>query len=180
MRTLFSGMSVAAGLLVLASPAVAQHKVAYLDSQRIIREAPGAEQVRTQIQQEMQRFENQLKVMQDSLQKLENDYRQKSVVLSPEEKTKRENELRQKYAEMQQKAGQLEQQAAERQDALMKPVMDRVEKVISDIRQEEGYAIIFDVASRSMVSADTTLDLTTKVLTRLRADNSSPTASRNQ
>jgi Skp family chaperone for outer membrane proteins len=54
--------------------------------------------------------------------------------------------------------------------------MDRVEQVIETIRKEGGYAIIFDVASSAMISADSTLDLTTQVITRLKASESSSTA----
>jgi outer membrane protein len=174
-----TGIFTAAGLLAVGSPAYAQGvKVAYLNSQRIIAEAPGTDLVRTQIQQEMQRFEAQLKVLQDSVQKMFTDYQQKSVMLSPAEKTKREQELVQKRTELEQRASQLEQQAAQMQERLMKPVMDKIEKAISDLRKEEGYAIIFDVASRAMVSADTTLDLTSKVIAKLKAGSGAPTANR--
>jgi outer membrane protein len=177
MRTVFSGIFAAAGLLALASPALAQNqKVAYLDSRRIIAEAPGAQDVRDKIQQEMTRYQTQLKVLSDSVDKMFTDFQQKSVVLSPAEKTKREQEIRQKNSELEQRAAQLQQQAAQKQDELMGPVMERVEKVISELRREEGYAIIFDVASNAMVSADTTLDLTTKVIARLKASVPAPAA----
>lgn len=179
MRTVYSGIFAMAGMLAFASPSLAQaQKIGYLDSERIIREAPGAENVRTQMQQEMTKFEAQAKVLQDSLEKMITDYQQKSVMLSPDEKRKREQEIRQKEAELQQQAGQLQQQALQRQNQLMQPVMQQVEKVISDIRKEEGYALIFDVASRALVSADTTLDLTSKVIARLKAAPG-PTANNN-
>lgn len=181
MRTWFVGMLATAGLLAFASPVLAQgtgHRVAYLDSRRILQEAPGAQEVRESMQQEMGRFQTQLKALDDSLQRMVQDYQQKSVMLSPEEKRKREQEIVQTRTQLEQQAGQLEQQAAQKQNELMKPVMERVEKVISDLRQEEGYAIIFDVASAAMVSADTTLDLTNKVIERLKAaPGASPTVS---
>jgi outer membrane protein len=130
------------------------------------------------MQQEMSRFEAQVKVLQDSLQKMITDYQQKSVMLSPDEKRKREQEITQKRGELEQQASQLEQQAMQKQNQLMQPVMQQVEKVISDIRKEEGYALIFDVASRALVSADTTLDLTSKVIARLKAAPG-PTANNN-
>lgn len=179
MRTLLTGIFTAAGLLAVGTPAFAQGvKVAYLNSQRVIQEAPGTDLVRTQIQQQLQRYEAQLKVLQDSMQKMVTDYQQKSVMLTPAEKTKREQELGQKENEIRQRAAQLEQQAAQMQEQLMKPVMDKIEKAISDLRKEEGYTIIFDVASRAIVSADTTLDLTSKVIAKLKAGSGAPTANR--
>jgi outer membrane protein len=91
------------------------------------------------------------------------------VLLSPDEKQKQEAVLVQKQQALQQRAGQIEQQASARQDELMKPVMDRVQKAIDDIRVAGNYGLILDVASGAMVAADSTLDLTTQVIERLRA-----------
>jgi Skp family chaperone for outer membrane proteins len=51
----------------------------------------------------------------------------------------------------------------------MEPIMMRVEQVIGEVRQAEGFAIVFDVASEAIISADPALDLTNMVITRLRA-----------
>ena len=179
MRTVYCGILAVVGLLTSATPGLAQgQKIGYLDSERILREAPGAENVRTQIQQEVSKFEAQVQVLRDSLEKMVADYQQKSVMLSPDEKRKREQELTKMQTQLGQQAQQLEQQAIQKQNELMAPVMQQVEKVISDIRREEGYALIFDVASRALVSADTTLDLTSKVIARLKA-TPGPTANNN-
>jgi outer membrane protein len=127
----------------------------------------------------MARFDAQVQVLRDSLQALVADYQRKSVLLSPDEKQKQEAVLVQKQQALQQRAGQIEQQASARQDELMKPVMDRVQKAIDDIRVAGNYGLILDVASGAMVAADSTLDLTTQVIERLRAsanDSSGTTA----
>jgi ATP-dependent RNA circularization protein (DNA/RNA ligase family) len=75
----------------------------------------------------------------------------------------------QKQQGFEQRAEELQQQAGRRQQELMEPIMQRVEQVISEVRQAEGFAIVFDVASEAIVSADPSLDLTTRVIARLRA-----------
>jgi outer membrane protein len=163
--------------MALAAPVAAQgQKVAYLDSRRVLAEAPGAQEVRTQIQGEMTRFQGQVQVLEDSVAKMIAEYQQRSATMSPDARTKREGEITQARVQLQQQAAQIEQQAVQKQEELMKPVMDRVEQVIETIRKEGGYAIIFDVASSAMISADSTLDLTTQVITRLKASESSSTA----
>jgi outer membrane protein len=157
------------GLLSAAVPAQAQQKLAYLDSRRILAEAPGAEQARNQIQQEMTRFEQQVQVLRDSLQKVVEEYQARSLMMSPDARRQEEQRIAARQNELQARAQRLEVEANNRQNQLMQPVMDRVEKAIDDIRREGGYAIIFDAASAAMVSADTTLDLTTQVIARLRA-----------
>ncbi len=167
---------VAVGMLAAAVPVSAQAKIAYLDSRRILQEAPGAQQARTAIEQEMRAFQQRLQTLQDSLQKVIQDYQQRSLTLSPDARRTEEQKIAAKQRELQAQADQLELDANRKQTELMQPVMDRVEKAIEDIRKEGGYAIIFDAASAAMVSADSALDLTTQVINRLKAGSSSATS----
>jgi outer membrane protein len=177
MRTLFSLMLAGAGLLVIAAPVSAQAgRIGYIDSRRLMQEAPGAQEARQSIEREMQRFQQQVQAMQDSLQQLFQTYQQQSATLSPERRRTREEEIMAKQREFEQRADELEEQAARRQNELMEPIMNRVNEVIHALREDGGYAIIFDAASSGMVAADPTLDLTPQVLERLR--QAGPAASR--
>ena len=53
----------------------------------------------------------------------------------------------------------------------MAPITDLVKKVLDDIRVEDGYAMILDNAPGAsvIVSADKNLDITDRVVSRLRA-----------
>lgn len=160
---------VAVGLLAGAVPATAQQKVAYLDSRRILQEAPGAQEARSAIEQEMRNFQQRLTSLQDSAQKVLSDYQQRSLTLSPEARRTEEQKIAARQRELEAQAEQLQLEANQKQNDLMQPVMNRVEEAIEAVRREGGYALIFDAASGAFVSADTTLDLTSQVLTRLRA-----------
>jgi outer membrane protein len=178
MRKLFATVMTLAGLLAVAAPLSAQAatKIGYIDTRRVLQEAPGAQTARTTLEADMQRFQAQLKSMQDSLQAMMTDYQQKSLVMSADAKQKREQEIISKRTGWEQRAEQLQQEAAQRQQQVMEPIMQQVEKVISEVRQAEGFGIVFDVASEAIVSADPALDLTTKVIERLKA--SAPASSR--
>jgi Skp family chaperone for outer membrane proteins len=65
-----------------------------------------------------------------------------------------------------------------RQAQLVKPIMERVQSVIETIRTEEGYSMIFDVGSQVsvVVAADKKLDLTDRVLARLKSQGPPPKA----
>jgi outer membrane protein len=164
---------VAVGLLAGAVPATAQQKVAYLDSRRILQEAPGAQEARTAIEQEMRAFQQRLTALQDSAQKVLTDYQQRSLTMSPDARRTEEQKISARQRELEAQAEQLQLEANQKQSDLMQPVMTRVEDAIEAVRREGGYAIIFDAASGSFVSADTTLDLTTQVINRLRASGAS-------
>jgi outer membrane protein len=178
MRTLWLATLVAAGTLSAAPMTAQAQKVGYIDSRRALSEAPGAQEASTQIQAEMAKFQTQVRVLEDSVNRMMADYQQKSVTMSADARTRRESEIAQARTRLQQQAQQIEQQAVQKQEELMQPVMQRVEQVIDEIRREGGYGIIFDVASGAMISADTTLDITTQVINRLKASQSSSSARR--
>lgn len=170
MRKVASFVTTMAGLLLLSAPLAAQSaKIGYIDSRRVIQEAPGAQEARQTLEREMTGYQTQLKAMEDSMQTLLTDYQQKSVMLSGEAKKQREQELMQKQTGFQQRAQSMQESAGRRQQELMQPIMDRIQAVISELRQQEGYAIIFDMAAEAMVAADPALDLTTRVIERLKA-----------
>lgn len=167
---------VVVGLLAGAVPAAAQGRIAYLDSRRILQQAPGAQEARTAIEQEMRNFQQRLAQLQDSAQQVLSDYQQRSLTLSPEARRTEEQKIAARQRELEAQAEQLQLEANQKQSDLMQPVMDRVEEAIEAVRREGNYAIIFDAASGSFVSADTTLDLTTQVINRLRAGGTPPSA----
>jgi len=170
MRKLYVACAVAAGLAGSAAwDGVAAQKIGYLYSDRILQEAPGAQTVKTQLEQESTRLNTRLQLMRDSLNKMYEDYQRQSALLSPDEKRKREDAIRARESQMQQRAQILQEEAANRQNELMGPVMKKVEDIIEVVRKEGGFAIIFDATARVIVSADTTLDVTNQVITRLKA-----------
>jgi outer membrane protein len=183
MRTTFALLIVLAGFGLVGSPATAEaQKIGYLNSQAIIAETPGAIEAQQLIQQERQRLDSRLQALNDSAAAMRDEYSRQSVLLSPEEKTRREDQLRQRLNALGQRAQILQEEAINRQQELMAPVMSRVEQVIEAVRNEGGYGIIFDTESGAMVAADTTLDLTSQIIARLKApaDGGRPLPSSNR
>jgi outer membrane protein len=178
MRTLFTFMLVAAGFLVAAAPASAQAagRIGYIDSRQLMAEAPGAQEVRQSIESEFQRFQQQIQAMSDSLNTLMTSYQQQQATLSPERRRQREEEIMSRRDQYEQRAEQMEEEMGRRREELMTPIMNRVNDAISRLREEGGYALIFDAASAGIVAADPSLDLTAQVLSRLRDTAGGPSA----
>lgn len=174
MRTFTSNLLAVAGLAALALPAAAQDGppqngpgFAYIDSRRIFAEAPGAEEARGKFDQAMAGYQQELKKLEDELQAMVTEYEQQQVMLSPEAKQQQQEEIRAKQTAYQQRAMELEQTAAERQAELMQPIMEQVNTVIGELREERGYTMVFDLAAGAIIAADTTLNITDTVLARL-------------
>ncbi|HEU4642391.1 MAG TPA: OmpH family outer membrane protein [Gemmatimonadaceae bacterium] len=146
-------------------------KIAYIRSDKIIAQAPGRAEAEAQIQKEMDTYREQVKVMGDSLNTLVAAYNKAEPTLSPAAKQGKQKEIQAKEAEYQQRAQELEQKAQQRQAELVGPVMQQINKVIEQIRAEDGYAMVFDAGNQAgvVVAADSSLDITDKVIARLKA-----------
>ena len=165
---------VGACALVLGAPSLASaqavaQKFAHINSQAILQASPAAVDAQMQLQKELEVMRAQVTKLTDSLTAMDAAYKKEEVSLSPTAKEARVKTLQQKQAEFQDRVQKLNDQAQAREGELMQPVLDGVRKVLDDVRMEGGYSFIFDIAAGSfIVSADKNLDITDRVLSKLR------------
>ncbi len=175
---------VGACALVLGVPALASaqgQKFAYVNSAAILQSAPGRSEAEAQFDKDMTTMRAAVQKLSDSLNTLQEVYAKEEVSLSPAAKEARLKTLREKQADYQERVQKMQEQAQSREAELMQPIMDNVRKVLDDIRAEGGFAFIFDVAAGSLiVSADKNLDVTDRVVSKLRlaAPRAAPSAAK--
>jgi len=145
-------------------------KFAYLNSNQVLEGAPGRAEALAMFEKETAPVQAQMRRMSDSLQTIITEYQKAAAQLTPAQRSAKEGSIGQRQQEFQQRAQEMQQQAQARQEELMAPIMEQVNKVIQDVRAEDGYAFIFDSGAQVpfIVSADKNLDITTRVIDRLR------------
>ena len=150
--------------------AQATPKIAYVDSKVILSRAPGRQAAEDTFNKEMEASRAQVEKMGDSLKTLIADYQKVQATLAANVREQRESAIRKRQEDYQNRAGSLDQQMQQRQVELVKPIMDQIRKVLDDVRQEDGYAFILDAGSEAgvIVAADRNLDITEKVIARLK------------
>ena len=152
------------------APTSAPPKIAYIDSKVVLSRAPGRKEAEDNFNKEMEASRAQVQKMGDSLQTMIADYQKSQATLAATVREQREAAIRKKQEDYQSRAGALDQQMQQRQMELVKPIMDQIRKVLDEIRQEDGYAFILDAGSEAgvIVAADRNLDITEKVIARLK------------
>ena len=145
-------------------------KIAYVNTAALLENAPGRADAEATLQKESQGFQAQLSKMGDSLNKMMADYQKAEPTLSATAKDTRQKQIQTLETELQAKQLQLQQQFAQRQNEVMAPIREQVMKVLDDIRSEDGYAMIVanDPQASVILSADKNLDITDRVVARLR------------
>jgi len=160
------------GLASIAQPALSQvatPRIAYVNSQEILAEDPAARQAQEQLNGELEAIRAEVQQMGQELEEMIQQYEAQSLTMSPQVQQQRQQAILAQRQEYEGRVSALEQQAGQRQQEIVQPVMDRINRIIETMRVEGGYQLIFDVAAGSILSADATLDLTPEVLRRLRS-----------
>ncbi|MFQ5677994.1 MAG: OmpH family outer membrane protein [Gemmatimonadota bacterium] len=149
----------------------------FLNTQALLPQVPGAREAQQTWQEEVQQYNQEVEQLRARIDSLLASYRQQESMLSPDAKQQRQQEIVQKQQELQSRASELEQKAGARQQELLKPILERVQQVIEEIRQENSYTMVFDMAGAGVVAADPALDITALVLQRLQSGDASAAAS---
>lgn len=167
-----AALAAAMATLVAAPAAFAQAplKIAYVNSQQILAEAPGRAEAEATYNREVGSARAQLQRMDDSLKAMVASFDKEAPALDSARREARGQTIRNREAEYSQRAQALNQQMQQRQAELAKPMLDQVSQVLDQMRTQGGYAFILDVGTQPSVvlSADKSLDLTQQVVARLK------------
>lgn len=176
-------VAAAASLLLLGlapAPAAAQQglKLGYVDSNEIIEATPGVTEAKATYEKQAAEWKAQLEVKKTELNGLYEEYQKQAAILSPEKKTEKQQAIVQKEREMQEyfqlKFGP-QGEAGVKEKELLRPIYDRINKAIEEVRAAENYSLIFDLQAGALAAGDPALDVTEKVIARLKTES---TASR--
>jgi outer membrane protein len=186
MRVLLRASAIAlATSLIVAGPAAVQAqqgtaapKIAYINSALLLQQAPGRAEAEAQFEREVGAYRQQIQRMDDSLKTLVAAFDRDAPKMDSVAREARRASIGQTETQYQLRARGLDSTMQTRQAQLVKPIMERVQSVIEAIRSEDGYAMIFDVGAQVsvVVSADKKLDLTDRVLARLKTQGIPPAA----
>lgn len=174
MRGLFRAASLALvfyGVAAASASAQAPPKIAFINSAAILAQAPGRAEAEAKFKSEVTAYQGQLQRMSDSLQTMAATFDKEAPKLDSAARETRARSIRAKETDYQNRARMLDSTMQTRQAQLVRPIMEQVQKIIEQVRAEENYSMIFDVGSQAsvVVAADKSLDITAKVLTRLKA-----------
>jgi outer membrane protein len=166
---------IAAMVVLVASISTAQAaKIAYVNSETILRELPEAQQVKKELEDTIKVWQDELSHMSQELRDGSDDYQKKEALLDPKvkaDKMKELQNLQQRAQEYQyQKFDQREGAAVKMRERRFAPIQERVMQVIEKVAKENGFNYVFDKleAATNLLYADSKFDITYKVIDRLK------------
>lgn len=152
-----------------AAPAQAQTKVGYLDSKKIIDGMQETQDAKSRLDNLVSEWQTELKVLQDSLKVMKDDYENKKLILTEQLKQQLEQEITGMQTRIEdfktQKFGE-NGEYFQKQVEFMKPVHDKIFSAIQKVAREDDYDYIFDRNSEILLLyVNERYDITAKVQT---------------
>lgn len=169
-RTAFTALVLAC--FIAASPAQAQQKIGYVNSETILKELPEAKDAKEKLAAIVKGWNDEIEKMSKDLQDKYEDYQKKQGLYNDQTKQTEQKKLIDQEQKMneyrQQKFGQ-QGELALQQDKVMQPIKEKVFKAIEQVAKEQKLAFVFDKAGDVLLLyADKGADYTFIVIDRLK------------
>ena len=173
------GIVWAVAALFLALPGLglaADLKIGFIDSERIFSEYAGTQEAQKSFNREVQELTKTAREKKTEIDDLQRKLDSQGPMLS-EAKRDEQNQVLQKkigeYDAFVQKNWGPQGSVSRLNEQYLKPIVDRVHKIVTTFGSDEGYSIILDAADGNIIYGDHALDLTDRVLEQLRKEDSS-------
>ena len=151
--------------LALASFALADVKIGYVDSNEIMNNFDEVRQVQADLEKEQRRLESEFNELVFGLDSLKQDYDRQRLLMSDTRRNEKENEIANKEFQLD-KFGP-EGEIYRIQKELLKPVLAKIDAAIQKVGSERGYDFILDAMSGALLYALDSHNLTEDVMDEL-------------
>jgi outer membrane protein len=166
MMSLSKTLVAAAALSLAAIGASAEElKIGYVNSERVLREAAPAKAAQAKLEAEFGKREGELKDLGSRLSAAAAKLDKEGPTLPDSERGRRQRDLADQDRDFQRKRRELQEDLAQRKNEELAAVVERANKVIRQIFEQEKYDIIL----QEVIFAGPRVDITKKVIDALNA-----------
>lgn len=166
MKSLSKSLVAAAVLSVAAAGASAQElKIGYVNSERVLREAAPAKAAQAKLEAEFKKRETEIADQGSRLRAAMDKLDKEGPTLPESERTRRQRDLADQDRDFQRKRRELLEDLNQRKNEELSAVVERANRVIKQIFEQEKYDLIL----QEVVFAGPRVDITKKVIDALNA-----------
>lgn len=159
--------------LCVAGTMVAQTKIGHINSESIMQTLPEAIDAQKSLDALVSQWETELQKLQADWKRKFDDYDKKKLILTDQARAEQEKELRdldQAVADFRNKKFGQNGELFQKQNDVMKPIQNKIFKVLDEIAKEDGYDYIFDRSGEILLLyANEKKDLTALVIQRMQS-----------
>ena len=163
MKAIVQSTLAALVLAVFAQTAAAEVKVGFVNSDRVMKEAPPAKKAQQKLEKEFEKRDQELQRLAKQLQGMQEALEKNGMTMAEGERRNKEREFNELNRDFQRKQREFREDLNQRRNEELAGVLERTNKTIRQIAEAEKYDIIFQEA----VYASPRIDITDKVIKAL-------------
>jgi outer membrane protein len=154
----------AAAILSVAAPAaMAESKIGFVNSDRVMREAAPAVRAQQRLEKEFEKRDQELQRVAKELQVLQDDLERNGMTMAEADRRTKERTFNDLNRDFQRKQREFREDLNQRRNEELASVLDRANRVVKQIAEAEK----FDVILQEAVYASPRIDITDKVIKAL-------------
>jgi len=157
-------------LLLAAGSALAEVKIAVIDTQRALLESEEAKQLMQAAQNDLKPDQTQLQTLGQQIQTLQDQFKKDAEVMSEGDRRARQKEIEDKQIEFDFLGKKLQKAVNDRRQALAQQMVPKLEGVLKDLTDQEKYDVILE--RQALLYAAPQHDITKRVTELLNAKKS--------
>jgi len=150
-------------LLAVGAPAAAEIKIGFVNSDRLMRDAAPAVRAQKKLEKEFEKREQELQKAAKQLQDMQTSLEKNSVTMAESERKNKERDFNDLNRDFQRRQREFREDLNQRRNEELASVIERANKAIKQIAEQEKYDVIFQDA----VYANPRIDITDKVIKAL-------------
>ena len=152
-------------MLMLCAPmAVFAQKFGKVNTQVVVQSLPDYAKAQGEMAALSKQKENDLKSMQDELTRKYQEYDKSKSAMNPTKQKETEEELQGLNAKSQQAYQDAQKELSEKNNALLEPILTKVQNAITAVGKAGGYTSIFEIGTSGVVFfGDNVKDVTEEV-----------------
>ena len=154
---------VAAALLGLSQAAIAETKIGFVNSDRVMREAAPAVRAQQRLEKEFEKRDQELQRIARDLKSMQEDLERNGPTMADGDRRNKERALTELNRDFQRKQREFREDLNQRRNEELASVLDKANRTVKELAEQENYDIIFQEA----VNANPRVDLTDKVIKAL-------------
>lgn len=155
-------------LMLFAPLSLFAQKFGHIDAQAVLAQMPEAIKANGELQATAKQYENDLKALQDELQRKAQEYDKNKSTMYPTKQAETEKALQDMYQKIQQTYQDNQQAMQKMQQEKLAPITTKLVNAIKNVGKNGGYVYIMDVNSGIPYVSDTlSKDVTAEVKAEL-------------
>ena len=153
----------AVALIGISQAAVAETKIGFVNSDRVMREAAPAVRAQQRLEKEFEKRDEELQRMAKDLKAMQENLERDGATMTESDRRNKERAVNDINRDFQRKQREFREDLNQRRNEELASVLDKANRTVKELAEQENYDIIFQEA----VYANPRIDLTDKVIKSL-------------